>query len=204
MERKAPFPFDDEARTVMRSYMRDVQTRLEARRNAFVDSKNVHHFSHGTSWQSHNSYDPDRRSELQTQSHEASVLHEDVIIGRLEIISESMHKIVTSLIEGFERTFISTLSDVCEENDRVLRSEGSIADRYLEALDSVDFSVGRDGTVQVPHMIAGGEDVGQLVRASLLQSPDLQARFKLITALKSEQALERESSRKAKFVKEEE
>lgn len=203
MNEKAPFPFDDEAQLVMQSYMRDAQRKLEVLRENYVDPRNVHHFCHGTSWQSHNSYAPDRVSQLQTQSHESYVRFEDVSMGKLPIIAESLNALVNSLIEGFGSTFITTISQVCEENERVVHTVGDAGERYIAALESVEFSVGRDGNVHQPQVMVGSDTMKQLLADPSMQSPQLHARLDALNARKSAEALQRESARKAKFVKEE-
>lgn len=201
MNEKAPFPFDDESRMVMRSFMRDALEKLEVLRETYVDARNVHSFSHGTSWQSHNSYAPDRVSHLQTQSHDSQIPFEDVLMGRLEVIPESLTSLVDSMMDGFGRSFFQTLSQVCEENDRVIPTAGSLGEQFIAALDSVEFSVGRDGSIQKPQMMVGTEVMNRIRHDPSLRSAELQAKAQMITELKSAQALEREAARKAKFVK---
>lgn len=201
MEGKTPFPFEKESQIVMRSFTLDAQKKFAALRKIYVDSKNVHSFNHGTSWQSHNSYAPDRVSQLQSQSHESRIAFEDILIGKLQIIPKSLNSLVESLMDGFGQSFLNTISQVCEENDRVVRSAGSLGEQILAALDSVEFSVGRDGTVQVPQLIVGADIMKQILSESSLHSSELQAKADAITELKSTQALEREYARKAKFFK---
>ncbi|MBX8590064.1 hypothetical protein K5D56_11835 [Pseudomonas cichorii] len=201
MNEKIPFPYDNESRVVMRSFMRDAQEKVEALRETYVDSRNVHSFSHGTSWQSHNSYAPDHVSHLQTQSHESRVSFEDVLMGKLEVIPESLTSLVNSMMDGFGKSFLQTISQVCEENDRVVSTSGSLGEQLIAALEAVEFSVDRDGSIQKPQMMVGSEIMKKILHDSPMLSPELQAKAQTITELKSAQAMEREVARKAKFVK---
>ena len=201
MDQKKPFPFTDQAQTVMDSYLRDVGEEFASIRGTYVDNRNVHRFSHGTAWQSHNSYAPDRVSNLQTQSYDSYLRFEDLATGRLEVITETKAALVSSMFEGFSRSFFQTISQICEENDRVIPNSKSRAEQLVAAIESVEFSVDREGTVHLPQIMLGTQAMKDFEADSSLRTPELEARMQVIKTLKTAQALEREAARKAKFVK---
>jgi hypothetical protein len=73
----------------------------------------------------------------------------------------------------------------------------------LEAIQNIEFSVGRDGKVSLPEFRVNTETAKLLKTDPSIHSPDLLARFEETRERKVTEALEKEAARKAKFWKEE-
>lgn len=199
---KHPFPFDIEAENVMDAYMHEAGEKVHAEQGRHVSAQNFQSFNHGASWQSHHSYAPDRVDNLKTLTHETKLDLEDIALGRLGIIESSQSALVRSMADGFAKSLYEMISDVCEENGNVVRGTGSLGEQLLEALESIEFMVDRDGNVSRPEIRVGSGMIERFKTDPSLHSPELQARADAITALKTSQALEKEAARKSKFRKE--
>ena len=164
-----------------------------------IAGNNILMFHHGGSWQSHQSYDPDRVDEMQTLRHEMKFDMEEILIGRLDVIERSCMEISNGMAEGFAKAFYQLLSDTCEEHGNVIDGGVSLGEQMLQAMETVEYSVGRDGAVVLPEFRVSPSIAKLLSTDPSLSSPELQARADAIKKLKSAQALEKEAARKARF-----
>lgn len=202
MRRSNPFPFDAEADAVMAAFGQDASERMRKAQSQIGGGGRVQIFSHGKSWQSHHSYAPDKIDEVQTLEQRIIVDSSDILLGRLSIIERTATELTDGMAAGFAKVFYKMLSDTCEEHGNVVQGGGTLGEQMLEALESIEFSVGRDGKVVLPEFRVGADITKLLASDPSLSSPELEARAEEITKLKSAQALEKEAARKAKFRKE--
>nr|WP_312972992.1 hypothetical protein [Pseudomonas sp.] len=202
MKRSQPFPFDAQAEAVMTAFGQDARERMRAEQSRIAGSGRVQSFNHGRAWQSHHSYDPDRVDEVQTLEHMVVVDTADVLLGRLGLIESAAAELTNGMAKGFAKMFYELLSDTCEEHGNVVQGGGTLGEQMLEALESIEFSVGRDGKVVLPEFRVGSDIARQLGTDPSVNSPKLDARAQEIMKLKSAQALEKEAARKAKFHRE--
>lgn len=202
MKRSHPFPFDAQVEAVMTVFGQDASERMRKEQSRIGGSGRVQIFSHGRSWQSHHSYDPDRVDEAQTLEHMMVVDIADVLLGRLSLIESTAAELTNGMAAGFAKAFYKMLSDTCEEHGNVVQGGVTLGEQLLEALESIEFSVGRDGQVVLPEFRVGSDIAKLLGTDSSLRSPELEARAEEIIRLKSAQALEKEKARKAKFRRE--
>lgn len=201
MRDKHPFPFDTQARDVTNAFMRTVGEKFRLAQEGYVSSHNVQIFSHGGNWQSHHSYDPDRVDEVKTHHHEMTFDINEIVIGRLDYIEQSVAEIVGGMVNSFAQSFYQVISDTCEEHGNVVQESGTLAEQFLRALEGIELSVDRDGNVNLPELRVGSGMAERIRNDASLHSPEHQAKADAITRLKSVKALEREAARKAKFRK---
>lgn len=202
MKRSHPFPFDAQAEAVMAAFGQDAGQRMREEQSRIGGSGRVQVFSHGRSWQSHHSYDPDRVDEVQTLEHMMVVDTADILLGRLSLIESTAAELTNGMAAGFAKVFYKMLSDTCEEHGNVVQGGATLGAQMLAALESIEFSVGRDGQVVLPEFRVGSGIAKLLDTDPSSRSPELEARAEEIMRLKSAQALEKEKARKAKFRRE--
>lgn len=201
MRDKHPFPFDTEARGVTSAFMQIVGEKFRLAQESYVSSHNVQIFSHGGAWQSHHSYDPDRVDQVKTHQHEMTFDINEIVLGRLDYIEQSLAEIVDSMANSFAQSFYQVISDTCEEHGNVVEEAGTLGEQFLKALEGIELSVDRDGNVNLPELRVGRVMAERIKNDASLHSPEHQAKADAITRLKSAKAMEREAARKAKFRK---
>lgn len=197
-----PFPFDFEAGLVMQAFGKEVVKQLRKSQHAYIDPRNVQRFVHGRSWQSHQSYDPDQVSELEQYQHQMNVEFDDVMLRRLELIENTLSKLSNEMAETFVRGLYATVSDVCDKYGNVVSAGKEPAKAFIEMLEKIEFGVDRDGNVSMPQIHAGTAAIESFRRDATMNSIEFENEVAKIKELKSVEALERESARKAKFFKE--
>ena len=186
----------------MAAFGQDAGQRMREEQSRIGGSGRVQVFSHGRSWQSHHSYDPDRVDEVQTLEHMMVVDTADILLGRLSLIESTAAELTNGMAAGFAKVFYKMLSDTCEEHGNVVQGGATLGAQMLAALESIEFSVGRDGQVVLPEFRVGSGIAKLLDTDPSSRSPELEARAEEIMRLKSAQALEKEKARKAKFRRE--
>lgn len=195
-----PFPFDAQAELVMQAFMKATGERLDQARRQVGGSDAVQRFSHGGSWQSHQSYAPNRVDQMQTIEHETRLRFEDIMEGRLDVIERTVDEISNSMADSFAKAFYQMISDTCEESGNVIDgSTGSLGEQMLKAIDQVQYSVDRDGQVSLPEFRMHPSLAKRLHSDPSLQEPALLARVDEVKKLKTAQALSEEATRKSKF-----
>jgi hypothetical protein len=201
MTTKHPFPFDTESREVMQSFNKEVTRRLREAQESLVDSNNMQRFTHGRTWQSHQSHDPDGVSELTTHKHQISVKFEDVILGRIATVPDTLNELFQAMYESFARSLYKTVSDACDQSGNVVNASDGMAKAFLDMLEKIEFSVDRNGTVSLPQIHVGPGGIELFQSNAEMNSPEFKAASEEIIKRKSIEALDRESERKAKFVR---
>ncbi|KAA8553763.1 hypothetical protein [Pseudomonas marginalis] len=199
-DKSHPFPFDAQAELVMKAFMQVTGEKLSRAQREVGGGDDVQRFNHGGSWQSHNSYDPDRVDQMQTIAHQTRLRFEDILEGRLDVIERTVDEISNSMADSFAKAFYQMLSDTCEEHGNVVdASAGSLAEQMLKAIEQVEYSVDRDGQVSLPEFRMHPSVAKRLHSDPSLQDPALLARIEEVKKLKTAKALAAEAARKAKF-----
>ncbi|KHK66442.1 MULTISPECIES: hypothetical protein [Pseudomonas] len=195
-----PFPFDAQAELVMKAFMQATGEKLNRAQRQVGGGDDVQRFSHGGSWQSHHSYDPDRVDQMQTIEHETRLRFEEIMEGRLDVIERTVDEISNSMADSYAKAFYRMLSDTCEEHGNVIDgSAGTLGEQMLKAIETVEYSVDRDGQVSLPEFRMHPSLAKRLHSDPSLHEPQLLARVEEVKKIKITQALAAEAARKAKF-----
>ena len=195
-----PFPFDAQAEIVMKTFMQATSEKLNRAQRQVSGGDNVQRFSHGGSWQSHHSYDPDRVDQMQTIEHETRLRFEDIMGGRLDVIERTVDEISSSMADSYAKAFYKMLSDTCEEHGNVIDGSAcSLGEKMLKAIETVEYSVDRDGQVSLPEFRMHPSLAKRLHTDPSLHEPELLARVEEVKKIKITQALAAEAARKSKF-----
>ncbi len=201
MREPHPFPFDAEAGLVMQEFGQEVSERLRESQYAYVDPRNIQRFVHGRSWQSHQSYDPDQVSELSSHEHQMNIRFDDIMLRRLEIIENTLNELSNEMSESFIKSLYSTVSDVCNKHGNVVNAQKEPAKGFIEMLEKIEFGVDRNGDVSIPQIHGGAKAIEALRRDHVINSIEFENKVAKLKEIKTQQALDKEAVRKAKFVK---
>ncbi|WP_278387266.1 hypothetical protein [Pseudomonas oryzihabitans] len=199
---KHPFPFDVEASQVMRSFADEVKTTLRKRQETLINTGSIQYFQHGMTWQSHHSYDPDLVAEVQSYEDSINIQFEDVILGKTDIVQQKIKELADTMSRSFSKSFFTTISDTCETHGNVVDAASGLAVAFIEMLEKIEFSVDRDGNVSLPQIFGGHGLLEMLSQNKEMNTEEYKSKVEEITQRKSQEALQREISRKAKFLKE--
>ncbi|CAN7412686.1 hypothetical protein LJR232_002499 [Aquipseudomonas alcaligenes] len=200
-DRQHPFPFDVEANHVMQAFGREVKALLRLEQETFVDPNNIQRFQHGSAWQSHQSHNPDQVSKLSSHEHRIDIKFEDIVLGRISIVQEKIRELATAMSDSFTATMITTLSETCETHGNVVHGGQGPAKAFMDMLEKVEFGVNRNGEVSLPQIL-GGVGLSEIITSDkTMNSEEYITKINKITEQKSKEALQKEVSRKAKFLK---
>lgn len=198
---KHPFPFDTEAFHVMQSFAIDAKALLKLRQESLIDPNNIQYFQHGTTWQSHHSFDPDQISEMRSYEDSINISLEDIILGKTQIIQNKLEELTNNMSNSFSKSFFTTISDTCGTHGNVVETANGLAETLIEMLEKLEFGVNREGQVSLPQILGGLGLIERISQDEEINTKEYQARIETIIQKKSLEALERERLRKAKFLK---
>lgn len=134
--------------------------------------------------------------------HEMLVQKEDVIAGRVELISQKAAELSEAMISSFARHMYTMVSESCDRIGNTVSAEKkSPAETILESLERVQFGVDREGKPSLPSIHMHPEAYKAVKNDPLMNSPDFKKRLDELTKQKSEEALARESERLSRFKK---
>ena len=120
--------------------------------------------------------------------------------GRLDVIERTVDEISNSMADSYAKAFYRMLSDTCEEHGNVIDgSAGTLGEQMLKAIETVEYSVDRDGQVSLPEFRMHPSLAKRLHSDPSLHEPQLLARVEEVKKIKITQALAAEAARKAKF-----
>lgn len=201
MKHRHAFPFDVEANHVMQAFGNEVKALLRLNQEAFVDPQNIQRFRHGRTWQSHQSYAPDRVSELNSHEHKVGIRIDDIILGRVAIIQKEITNLAIAMSESFARAMFSTISETCETHGNVVHGGDGPAKAFIDMLEKIEFGVDRNGQVSLPQVFGGPGLNEKFTRDTTMNTAEYKALIDEIIERKSKDALLREAARKEKFSK---
>lgn len=160
----------------------------------YMQEENMLHFSHGTRWGfPANSFS--ENGEMQEFSAEYSIKFQQIMDADFSIFNESILSISNQMSDSFERMAYETINEACDKSGNVIKGKDFLQS-FLDMLEKIDFSVDRNGDVQLPQLHVGGS-----FNLDLLQNQPIEFSDKVeeIKARKSAAALESEKLRKSKF-----
>ena len=166
----------------------------------YVSKDNMHSFQHGRSWLTVRE-DGTEESSFKEAGVELSIGYEDLIKNDID----QFFKFLNTFIEGFtsqitQRMF-QTISESCDKvGNTVNQNEyASQAEAFLEMLKKVEFSVNKNGQVELPQIHVGTDAAEPLMQSLESQDKDFHAEVERIKQEKYEAALKKEKVRLNKY-----
>jgi hypothetical protein len=112
---------------------------------------------------------------------------DDIIANDLGLLQRSFSEIGESMKQQFA--------------DMNAQQQGSLSDGFLAVLEKVEFGVDKDGNLHMPQFHAPPDVVERMVAELEARPPEFKAKIELLQQQKTQEAIEREAERKAKFVR---
>ena len=168
----------------------------------YLPPENTHRFRHSGNWDSPGNPEA-LGGEMQQHSAVLETRFDDIVANDLGLIERSIQHIVEAMDRQFAVMFYSSMSSACDRTGNVVdaKAEGSPEAAFMAMIEKIDFAVDRDGNVPLPQIHAGREAFERMVTALEATPPEYRERFEALKARKTEEALQREAERKAKFVR---
>lgn len=197
---KRPFPNRAESNAFMRSFGEAVGRLVKEEQKKYISPQNIHAFSHGIEWQSHNSTSPDEVSSLKQFQHEFVIESDDVIARNTDLIFEKENELARAMNTSFTRELFSTVSAACDSSGNVVTGKGKgFAESFLEMIEQVEFGVNRKGEPVLPSIHLGTEAFEKFLKDPLFQDPDFKRKVDQVKTKKIDSARERERERLSRF-----
>lgn len=190
---------------ITRSVADEIRAAQNSAMVAYILPENRLRFRHGDFW-SHSSVSPTDPDQLETRSGSLSshgaefVIRFDRIINSdLTLLGEFISSIASSLEGASVKSLLATFNAACAATGNIVDGQGtrSFAEIMSEALEKIEFSVGRDGSVRLPQ-IHVHPDTYDMVSKQTATAEQI-AKIEQIKKIKTAEALEREALRKARF-----
>ena len=165
----------------------------------YISPDNIYAYSHGESWSNPASGDSSP-SKMNTISAELIFPFERLKNGDLSIIRESVDSMSNQMGEQFIHSMFQTVNEVCEKSGQLVDGKNiSAAEAIMLAFEKIEFSVNRNGEVEMPSLYTANPE--SMHAALMQQGTEFHERFESLKQAKTEEALDREKNRKAKFKK---
>lgn len=172
----------------------------ERARAAYVSPHNIMRMTHGQSMAPllrENAGDVS----MHRISAEWHIPFKDLVENDLSLIGRSLFPVNEDMARQFAQNIYTVMGAAAERVGNVVDAQavGSVAASMIEMMSKIEFGVDRDGNVVMPQIHAGSEAFEKLVDVMENMDPELAVRFERLKQQKSQQALDREAIRRAKF-----
>lgn len=168
----------------------------------YLSPENTHRLRHGGTW-THPGLPNAVDAGFEQHSAVVEIPFEDLVKHDLSVIDRFAQKFAQNMEQQFAQMMYSTVLAACDQSGNTVdaKAAGSTLDAFAEVLEKIQFSVDKFGKVTLPEIHAGPEAVASLKKGLAAAPPAFEQRIEDIKARKTAEALERESQRKARFVR---
>lgn len=166
----------------------------------YVSKDNMHSFKHGGGWLTVRE-DGTEESSFKKTGVELSMDYEDIIKNDIN----QFFKFINNFIEGFSSQTVQgifqTISESCDKIGNTVNQKeySSSAEAFLEMLKKVEFSVNKNGQVDLPQIHVGADAANPLMKSLKEQGEEFQREVERIKNEKSEAAIKKERERLNKY-----
>lgn len=203
--RRVPFPFKEEAKAFQASFMAELKYRSDLLRIDIISPENIQAYHHGTEWQSHHSDHPDDVAGMKQFGQEFTIPLEKVRNGDLSLLESTLNEVVQGMHSSLMQNLYATVSEACDRSGNTISGSGKPpADRFVEALEKIEFGVDKDGQPSLPEFHLGSAALEALAADLKTRGEDFEKRVEDIRQRKIAAALDRERLRRSRFVKRDE
>jgi hypothetical protein len=191
-------PGDEEA--FERSLMKLLAELNERTREALVSRRNVLRLNHGRYWV-HSARDPETDTCMQSISAEWLIPFREIADNDLDLIRRAILPVSEEMSRQFAQSMYSMVGAAAERVGNVVdvKKEGSVSQSLIDMMSKIEFGVDRDGNVSMPQIHAGPEAAEKFAVELENMAPEVAARLERLRLEKTQQALDREAERRAKF-----
>lgn len=168
----------------------------------YLSPENTHRIRHGGTW-THPGLPNAVDASIEQHSSVVEIPFEDLMKHDLSAIDRFAQKFAENMEQQFAQMMYASVIAACDQTGNTVdaKATGSTLDAFAEVLEKVQFSVDKFGKVTLPEIHGGPEAIASLKKGLAAAPPDFEQRIEDIKARKTAEALERESQRKARFVR---
>lgn len=172
----------------------------EREQSIFVSPHNVLRMNHGSQWV-HSARAPEPDTSMHSISTEWLIPFKDIADNDLSLIARAIQPISEDMSRQFAQRMYGVVSAAAESVGNVVDAKiaGSVTASLIEMMSKIELGVDRDGNVSMPQIHVGPEAYDKLAKALENLEPEVAAELERLKKEKSQQALEREAERRAKF-----
>jgi len=192
----------DTAKAIIQGFTRLAIAKHAEKSKHLISPENHVRIRHGSAWISPGLPEA-RNGGLRTHSavqeipFEAILSHDLTLIDRLsDELAENFARQMAEMVYGF-------VQEVCDSTGNVVTAspELPLHERVYQAIEKIEYTVGKDGKVQRPALHVDPTTFDRIRAASNATTPEFDRRFEALDAKKEAEALTREAERRAKFRK---
>ena len=168
----------------------------------YISPGNTHRLRHGGDWE-HPGAPEAIGGGMQTHSAIVETQFQDLVDNDLGAIDRSAQHLIEAMHRQFAQMLYSTVSVACDQTGNTIdaKAEGSLENAFMAMIEKIQFSVGKNGKVNLPEVRVAPDTGARMIAALEATSPEYKERLEVIMARKIEEALGREVERKAKFAR---
>lgn len=172
----------------------------EREQSMFVSPHNVLRMNHGSQWV-HSARAPEPDTSMHSISTEWLIPFKDIADNDLSLIARSIQPVSEDMSRQFAQRMYGVVSAAAESAGNVVDAKiaGSVTASLIEMMSKIELGVDRDGNVSMPQIHVGPEAYDKLAKALKNMEPEVAAELERLKEEKSQQALQREAERRAKF-----
>ena len=191
-----PFSYKSESKEFGKSLLEVAVRAHREKISQYVSKDNMHSFQHGRSWLTVRE-DGTEESSFKEAGVELSIGYEDLIRNDIN----QFFQFLNTFIEGFTsqtmQGMFRTISESCDKVGNTVnqKEHASQAEAFLEMLKKVEFSVNKNGQVELPQIHVGPGAAEPLMQSLEAQDEEFHAEVERIKQEKSEAALKKEKVR---------
>ena len=143
------------------------------------------------------------QSGIQKHSSKTTVTFDELINHDLTVVARCISGVRNDMERQFAQMMYTTISSSCEQSGNVIdaREAGSLPAAFARMLETVEFAVKKDGSVSLPQLHIGPAAFDLITKALSDESAEYHQKIEQIKERKIAEALEKETDRKARFLK---
>jgi hypothetical protein len=195
-----PFSYKTESKEFGKALLEMAVRAHREKISQYVSKDNMHRFQHGRSWLTVRE-DGTEKSSFKEVGVELSIGYEDLIKNDIN----QFFKFFKTFVEGFTsqtmQGMFQTISESCDKVGNTVNQKkyASQAEAFLEGLKKVEFSVNKNGQVELPQIHVGTDAAEPLMQSLKAQDEEFHAEVERIKQEKSDAALRKEKVRRNKY-----
>ena len=197
-DKKVPYLFEDESKAFSESVFHLIDAVKQLRLSPYISKENTNFFFHGGGWQVANT-DADNESNYNELQIEVSIKNEQIRLNDIQGFIDFIEGFAGGMADEMMKGMFSTLNEACDKSGNVVKHESgkTEAESFKEAIEKIQFSVDKQGQVQLPSVVVSPDN--KLLEHLHAQDEGFRQEIDEIIERKSKEALQREEERLNKF-----
>lgn len=168
----------------------------------YISPGNTHRFRHDGDWE-HPGAPETIGGGVQTHSAIVETQFQNLVDNDLGSIDRTAQHLIETMHRQFAQMLYSTVGAACDQTGNTVdaKAEGSLENAFMAMMEKVQFSVDKNGKVNLPEVHVAPDIGARMIAALEATPPEYKERLEVLKTRKVEEALGREVERKAKFAR---